>query len=596
MKNKYAIPPFDKAKLIQHIDNCVNKADSNTIGLVIDLFCGAGGTTEGIEQAVGANGQKSFVVIAGINHDEKAIYSEWKNHPLAYYSIEDIRTAHLMPIKELVDELRDKYPSCPIILWASLECTNHSNAKGGMSRDADSRTLPWELDRYIEILLPDGIWIENVKEFAEWGPLMAKTIVERSGKKKTLPLSIPDDYAEQYFTELANNGSVSYCKLEVIKNGNRKKARGVYPTFVPVKELKGTYYKPWLKKVNSYGYHHKEMKLNAADYGVPQSRVRLIIIFARIGVAISTPEATHSKKDSSLSPHIPVKKCLDFLDEGESIFTPGKIKSPKSLERIYKGLIKFVAGGEKRYLDVIYGNGVPSSTEAASPTVRTKDGLRIVSVQHFINSQYTSGGQHSAIDQIAPAITTNPKQQVVTVIPFLTKYMSSNQKTGVSAGASIDQPSPTITTSDRIGLCTVKQSHFLINPSHIIGNMSSVDKPSPVIIARQDKAPLQLASVSHFQDNSDHYSGIAIYEDDLPIMIKIKEFMAHYGIIDIKVRMLKVPELLKIQSFPDNYYLAGGSTHQKRFIGNAVPPLMAKAIAEAQLPNFINSLKLKKAA
>ena len=37
-----------------------------------------------------------------------------------------------------------------VVLWASLECTNFSRAKGGLPRDADSRTLAEHLFRYIE--------------------------------------------------------------------------------------------------------------------------------------------------------------------------------------------------------------------------------------------------------------------------------------------------------------------------------------------------------------------------------------------------------------------------------------------------------------
>ncbi len=52
--------------------------------------------------------------------------------------------------------------------------------------------------------------------------------------------------------------------------------------------------------------------------------------------------------------------------------------------------------------------------------------------------------------------------------------------------------------------------------------------------------------------------------------------MAAYGIIDIKMRMLKVVELLKIQGFPADYKLYGTQTDHKKFIGNSVHPLVVK--------------------
>ena len=53
--------------------------------------------------------------------------------------------------------------------------------------------------------------------------------------------------------------------------------------------------------------------------------------------------------------------------------------------------------------------------------------------------------------------------------------------------------------------------------------------------------------------------------------------MAAYGIIDIKMRMLMVSELKRIQGFPEDYVLEGSKTLQKKFIGNSVVPVVPKA-------------------
>lgn len=71
--------------------------------LYIDLFCGAGGTSTGVELAKDENGQKIAKVIACVNHDANAIASHAANHPDALHFTEDIRTLELSPLVEHVN-------------------------------------------------------------------------------------------------------------------------------------------------------------------------------------------------------------------------------------------------------------------------------------------------------------------------------------------------------------------------------------------------------------------------------------------------------------------------------------------------------------
>ena len=302
--------------------------------LYIDLFCGAGGTSTGINSAR-LNGEQCAEVIACVNHDANAIASHSSNHPDALHFTEDIRTLELSPLVSHLQKCRAENPDALTVLWASLECTNFSRAKGGQPRDADSRTLAEHLFRYIEAIEPDYIQIENVEEFMSWG--------------------------------------------EVDENGK------------PISMDKGKSYLRWVRNVKRYGYNFEHRILNAADYGAYTSRKRFFGIFARKGLPIVFPEPTHCKNGSKnlfseLQPWKPVRDVLDFSNEGESIFDRKKPLSEKTLERIHAGLIKFVAGGKDAFM-IKYnsvnqktGKYVPPSLDAPCPTVATQNRLALAQV------------------------------------------------------------------------------------------------------------------------------------------------------------------------------------------------------------------------
>lgn len=631
------------------------------IFLIVDLFCGFGGTTTGFVDAE-IDGNRIAKVIACVNHDPKAIKSHWLNHPDVKHYEEDIRTLDLTHLKSTVNHWKAIYPNAVLILWASLECTNFSKAKGGQPRDADSRTLAEHLFRYQDALNPEYIKIENVVEFMSWGPL------DENGK--------------------------------------------------PLSRKNGQDWMRWRNEMCSYGYYDEWKELNSADFGAYTSRNRLFGCFAKEGYPIIWPEATHSKKGTNtfdmfggLRKWMPVKDVLDFSDEGESIFNRKKPLSDKTLERIYAGLIKYVAKGDTSFISKYY-SGKPSgkniSVEGPAGTVTTVDSQALVNtsfitqrntgepesklvdingpartltatggnqdlVQPFLLQTYAANSKgHNTFPVDKPARTVTTRDSTQMVLPICLLKYNSTDKTGTHYPPSLENPSPvvvaqnrlglisgqflqhyygngyvsgtdvpcpTLTTKERVGLVApefVKSSqnqstdepagtvmptdkhtlvqcesfimpthfdnkpsslesplstitanrkhHYIVNPSHG-GHSTSTEAPCPVIIARQDKAPLYLVQVENGP------VAIAVFDCDIEIMLKIKQFMCVFGLVDIKMRMLRVHELLKIQGFPADYQMVGNQSDHKKFIGNSVHPLVPKKWAEAEGKKLLETPK-----
>ncbi|MFA6260378.1 MAG: DNA cytosine methyltransferase [Bacteroidia bacterium] len=577
--------------------------------LVIDLFCGAGGVTTGFEQAE-SFGQKVSKVIACVNHDEMAIASHEANHPDALHFTEDIKCIDMQHLQDILRVAKIQYPDALVMLWASLECTNFSKAKGGLPRNADSRSLADYMPWYVEALQPDYVGIENVVEFMSWGPL------DETGR--------------------------------------------------PISRKCGIDYMRWVNTMKSLngGYEYEWKELNAADYGAYTSRKRYFGLFAASGLPIVFPHPTHARKPEigffaeNKEKWKPVREVLNLEDKGVSIFQRKKPLSEKTLERIYEGLIKFVAGGKEAFISkyysgkpeyknssinspvgtvttipheslvqpkfmvnyhhsskadsidnpnpalttkdrhavvtpafiaAYYGNGHNcTDINNPSPTLRTKDGAALVQPQ-FIMRDFTNGGEKQSIDVPAGAVMPSPKMNLVSVDPYIMDTRFNN------VGSDINKPANTITAnrkwpylinmnsstappvdaSNPSPTITSVRTHYLINPAWF--NMGAIDinDPSPTIIARQDKTPIYMVSSQTGE------AVIIIYETDSEFTRKIKEFMAMYGIIDIYMRMLKIDELLRIQGFPTGYILKGTQAQQKKYIGNSVVPVVVKAWAEA---------------
>lgn len=498
--------------------------------LYIDLFCGAGGVTTGVSRVPGVQ------VVACVNHDATAIASHAANHPDALHYTEDIRTLDISPIAARVAMLRLRYPDTKVVLWASCECTNFSRAKGGKTRDPDSRSLAEHLYRYIKALQPDYIQIENVTEFLEWGPML-----EKDGK------------------------------------------------LVPDKARKGESFKLWFSHILDMGYSGDWRIFNAADFGAYTSRKRLFVQFGRYGLPLAWPVPTHSRENWK-----PCRDVLDLDDFGQSIFTRKKPLCDATLRRLTEGIKKFarpqfifrymsgpghvhpleapcvtvctqknlyLAAG--KFMDNYYGQGYATSIHAPVGTLCTKQQKYPVTAI-FMASYYSGGGQISATETPCPALTTVPKPRVVQC-QFL------DQQFGKSKPASLNRPSPAIMTNSHYSVATASFIRAMMRPG-VKGLVYPLDKPMKTLLTRD-----------YFYLDTCRYTGCPNYSQDAPgdteAMLTLKRAMRERGIADICMRPLSIRECLRVMGFPEDYKLCGTQTQQRKFIGNAVEVHMAYEMA-----------------
>lgn len=125
--------------------------------MIVDLFAGGGGASEGIRLALGRDPD------VAINHSAAALAVHRANHPGTKHYIENVW--RVSPKKATGGRRVE-------LLWLSPDCRHFSRAKGSAPVDKGVRGLAWAAVRWARETAPDTIVLENVSEFQSWGPLL----------------------------------------------------------------------------------------------------------------------------------------------------------------------------------------------------------------------------------------------------------------------------------------------------------------------------------------------------------------------------------------------------------------------------------------
>jgi len=405
--------------------------------IIVDNFAGGGGASLGIELALGRGPDHA------INHNAAALAMHAANHP------------HTIHHNESVWDVKPKSVAKgrPVgLAWFSPDCKHFSKAKGGKPVDKKIRGLAWVACWWAASVKPRIIIVENVEEFAFWGP--------------------------------------------------------IGPDGKPCPARKGITFFRWVRRLRELGYKVEWKELRACDYGAPTIRKRLFVVARRDGLPIVWPEPTHGP--GRAHPHRTAAECIDFTIPALSIFatkqeaedwanfhnlpSPNRPLAENTMRRVGIGVWRQVIKSQSPFIvrtshtghgdagkihsindplraittkadqSVVtaflakhYTGVIGSPIDKAIGTITTVDHHSLVTSQliHLRGGKNSHESTSADLRKPTRAITANGLHQAE-VRAFLVKYY------GTDGNPDLSDPLHTVTTKDRFGLVMVKGALYRI--------------------------------------------------------------------------------------------------------------------------------------
>lgn len=388
--------------------------------LAADLFCGAGGTSQGLLMA--ANKINADLELLAINHWSVAIDTHSLNHPEA---------TSLCTGVDVVDPLKLVPGGRLDVLCASPECTHHSVARGGKPMNDQSRASAWHILRWAQVLYIDSLIIENVPEFQSWGPLGANG---RPMKSKRGALF------QQFIESLKALGyRVEYRVLNCADYGDPTTRRRLF-----VIARRGNKQISWPEPTH-----------------IPASQLRTVGLFKE------TRKAWRSARE-----------IIDWTLPSKSIFERKRPLADKTLLRIQAGMKKFCgmdvdlkkcfAEDLRPFLVVLRGTGTSASVDDPLQTV-TANGNHYGLVEPFMMATDQTGRANAAVRSAdSPVATLVTKANQAVIEPFLLPHPRENDQPH-----SVDRPLRTVTSSS----CDLSLCEPFIVPQFGGADPRSVNRP-----------------------------------------------------------------------------------------------------------------------
>ena len=490
-----------------------------------DLFCGAGGSSLGAEEA-------GVRLEMGANHWPKAIEVHQANFPDAAHDCADVSQ---------VDPRR--YPRTNLLL-ASPECTNHSNAKG-VSRKAQnpslfdsadlgaerSRATMWDVHRFVERHRYEAVVVENVVDAARWiyWPSWWQAWDDAGYDAQVLNINS------------AHTGAVHQWRDRIyvvaVRRGLRRPDLQLRPpswcaACERVVEGVQTFKRPD-RRVGKWRAQY--------DYRCPECR------------AVVAPPAP------------PAAAVIDWTLPAGRIGDRARPLAPNTLERIRRGLAKYgphlLAGQGNTWDGVNTGSDYLRAWPLTDPTP-TQTGDIQHGVAHPPGFQVSAGGESGdrSLDDPAFTAVTTTRQVIVLTHAFTLPHRTNGRLRPA------DEPTTTITAGAGSG------GQALVMAPQSDGRAQPTGRPAPAMTTKGTAHLIvPYDRTGHARPAAAGPHGTMTTRDREAVVEALS-----LEVDDCHYRMLEAHEVKAAMAFPDTYAAEGTKGDLVKLWGNAVtPPVMA---------------------
>lgn len=522
--------------------------------IVVDLFAGGGGASEGIAQAIGRDPD------VAINHSRAAVAMHTVNHPSSQHFCEDVFDV----------EPKIATRGRPVgVLWLSPDCTFHSRAKGGRPIDRKGkrvRSLAWVALRWIDQARPRVIFLENVEEFQKWGPLDndGRPIKRFAGRT-----------FKAFVAKIRNRGyTVEWRSLVACDYGTPQRRKRLFlvarcdgapivwpePTHGPGRRAYGTAADviEWNLPCPSIFDRKKPLADNTLRRIATGLR-RYVLEAARPFI-------------------IPVNHVGDRRVHG--------LHEPlRTVTAAPRGELAFIAPLLAPFVMNNMSNNAPRSVKAPLHAVCTGNHKYLIAPTLIHSGNGEREGQAPRVYDLGkPLGTVVGAQRHALVAAFVTKHYGSPPHRMRTVGSKLDEPVHSVTARDHNALTAA----FLMKHRGT-SHSAPLDAPSPTVTGGGGKGGAKLNLVRALLNRH----ALPADDGEGPVLVEING--ESYAIADVGMRMLQPRELFRAQGFDDDYDITPvvdgkplTKTAQIEAAGNACPPQVAAALVRS---NYVRKEK-----